>query len=105
MARLEAIRLLLAYAYLSGFKLFQMDVKNAFLNGYIYEEVYVSQPPGFEDHSHPDHVYKLQKSLYGLKQSPRQWCERLSNFLTSQGYKRGKVDKTLLLENLIMILF
>jgi len=99
-ARLEAIRLLLAYAYLSGFKLFQMDVKNAFLNGYIYEEVYVSQPPGFEDHSHPDHVYKLQKSLYGLKQSPRQWCERLSNFLTSQGYERGKVDKTLFIRKL-----
>jgi len=77
-----------------------MDVKSAFLNGYIDEKVYVSQPPGFEDHSHPDHVYKLQKALYGLKQAPRQWYERLSNFLTSQGYERGKVDKTLFIREL-----
>jgi len=92
-ARLEAVRLLLAYACLSGFKIFQMDVKSAFLNGFIDEEVYVSQPLGFEDHNHPDHVYKLQKALYGLKQAPRQLYERLSNFLTSQGYERGKVDR------------
>jgi len=56
MARLEVVRLLLAYACLCGFKLFQMNVKSAFLNGFIDEEVYVSQPPGFEDHNHPDHV-------------------------------------------------
>ena len=100
-ARLEAVRLLLAYACLCGFKLFQMDVKSAFLNVFIEEEVYVSQPPGFEDFKHPDHVYKLQKALYGLKQAPRQWYERLSNFLTSQGYERGKVDKTLFIRKLI----
>ena len=64
------------------FKLHQMDVKSAFLNGYIDEEVYVSQPPGFEDHKHPNHVFKLKKALYGLKQAPRQWYERLSNFLS-----------------------
>jgi len=99
-ARLEVVRLLLAYACLFNFKLFQMDVKSAFLNGYIDEEVYVSQPPGFKDHSHLDHVYKLQKALYDLKQAPRQCYERLSNFLTSQGYERGKVDKTLFIRKL-----
>jgi len=77
-ARLEIVRLLLAFACMSGFKLFQMDVKSAFLNGIINEEVYVEQPPGFEDHQHPNHVYKLKKALYGLKQAPRQWYERLS---------------------------
>jgi len=66
-ARLDAVRLLLAYACLCGFKLFQMDVKSAFLNGFIDEEVYVSQSLGFEDHRHSDHVYKLEKALYGLK--------------------------------------
>jgi len=79
---------------MSGFKLFQMDVKSAFLNGYINEEVYVDQPPGVEDHQHPNHVFKLKKALYGLKQAPRQWYERLSNFLLSHGYERGMVDKT-----------
>jgi len=71
-----------------------MDVKSVFLNEYIDEEVYVSQPPGFEDHKHPDHVFKLKKALYGLKEAPRQWYERLSSFLLSQGYERGKIDKT-----------
>jgi len=68
-----------------------MDLKSAFLNGYI-DEVYVSQPPGFEDHKHPDHVFKLKKALCGLKQVPRQWYERLSNFLLSHEYERGKID-------------
>ena len=77
-ARLEAVRLLLAFACMSGFKLFQMDVKCAFLNGIINEVVYVEQPSGFEDHQHLNHVYKLKKALYGLKQAPRQWYERLS---------------------------
>jgi len=79
---------------MSGFKLFQMDVKSVFLNGIINEEVYVEQPPGFEDHQHPNHVYKLKKALYGLKQAPRQWYERLCNFLLSNGYERGMIDKT-----------
>jgi len=99
-ARLKAVRLLLAYACLCDFKLFQMDVKSVFLNGFIEGEVYVSQPPGFEDFKHPDHVYKLQKALYGLKQAPKQWYERLSNFLTSQGYERGNIDKTLFIRKL-----
>jgi len=88
-ARLKAVRLLLAYACMNGFRLHQMDVKSAFLNGYIDEEVYVSQLPGFEDHKYLDHVFKLKKALYGLKQTPRQWYDRLSNFLLSQGYGRG----------------
>jgi len=70
-ARLEVVRLLLAFVCMSGFKLFQMDVNSAFLNGFINEEVYVLQPPGFKDHQHPNHVYKLKKALYGLKQAPK----------------------------------
>jgi len=61
-----------------------MDVKSAFLNRFIDEEVYVSHPPGFEDHNNPNYVFKLKKALYGLKQAPRQWYERLSNFLFSR---------------------
>ncbi|KAG0448351.1 hypothetical protein HPP92_027876 [Vanilla planifolia] len=98
-ARLEAIRLLLAYACHKGFKLYQMDVKSAFLNGYINEEVYVEQPPGFEIHDKLDHVYKLKKALYGLKQAPRAWYERLCIFLTSNGFHRGKIDNTLFVQN------
>ena len=70
-ARLEAIRILCAYACFKDFKLFQMDVKSAFLNGYIKEEIYVKQPPRFEDPHHPNHVFKLKKALYGLRQTPR----------------------------------
>jgi len=95
LARLEAVRLLLSFGRMRGFKLFQMDVKSAFLNGVINEEVYVSQPPSFEDHQHPKHVYKLKNALYGLKQVPKQWYERLSIFLLSNGYERGNIDKTL----------
>jgi len=96
--RLKVVRLLLAFAYMSSFKLFQMDVKSAFLNGFINEEVYVSQPPGFKDHQHLNHVYKLKKALYGLKQAPRQWYERLSNFLLSHSYENEKFDKTLFIK-------
>jgi hypothetical protein len=70
-ACLEAIRILLAFAALKGFKLYQIDVKSAFLNGYIEEEVYVKQPPGFENPKYPNHVFKLHKALYGLKQALR----------------------------------
>ena len=70
-ARLEAIRIICAFACFKNFKLFQMDVKSAFLNGYIKEEVYVEQPPGFVDPKHPNHVFRLKKALYGLKQAPR----------------------------------
>jgi hypothetical protein len=94
-ARLEAIRILLAYASHKCFKLFQMDVKSAFLNGFLNEEVYVHQPPGFKDEHKPNHVFKLTKALYGLKQAPRAWYERLSTFLLDNGFSRGKIDTTL----------
>jgi transposase InsO family protein len=94
-ARLESIHILLAYATYHGFKLYQMDVKSAFLNGPIKEEVYVEQPLGFEDSEYPNHVYKLLKALYGLKQAPRAWYECLRNFLITNGFKVGKADPTL----------
>jgi hypothetical protein len=94
-ARLESIHILLAYATYHGFKLYQMDVKSAFLNGPIKEEVYVEQPPGFEDSEYPNHVYKLSKALYGLKQAPRAWYECLRDFLITNGFKVGKADPTL----------
>ena len=94
-ARLEAIRMLLAFAAHHDFKLFQMDVKSAFLNGPIQELVYVEQPPGFEDPKFPNHVYKLQKALYGLKQAPRAWYECLKDFLLKKGFEIGKADSTL----------
>ncbi|GJS25465.1 retrovirus-related pol polyprotein from transposon TNT 1-94 [Tanacetum coccineum] len=94
-ARLESIRILLAYACALDFKLFQMDVKSAFLNGFINEEVYVAQPPGFIDFEKPDHVYKLKKALYGLKQAPKAWYDRLKAFPINHEYKIGMVDNTL----------
>ncbi|WVZ93354.1 hypothetical protein U9M48_039341, partial [Paspalum notatum var. saurae] len=94
-ARLEAIRFLLAYATYHDMKLYQMDVKSAFLNGYINELVYVEQPPDFEDPSNPNHVYRLSKALYGLKQAPRAWYERLRDFLIEKGFTIGRVDTTL----------
>jgi hypothetical protein len=79
-ARLEAIRILLAFSVAKGFKLYQMDVKSAFLNGVLEEEVFVRQPPGFESEKYPHWVYKLRKALYGLKQAPRSWYGRLRGF-------------------------
>ena len=94
-ARLEAIRMFLAFAAHSNFKVYQMDVKSAFLNGELEEEVYVEQPPGFEDQEHLDYVYFLFKALYGLKQAPRTWYDTLSQFLIENGFTRGIIDKTL----------
>ncbi|WJX83726.1 hypothetical protein P8452_66368 [Trifolium repens] len=94
-ARLESIRLLLGVACILKFKSYQMDVKSAFLNGYLQEEVYVEQPKGFVNPEHPNYVYKLKKALYGLKQAPRAWYERLTQFLEEQGYRKGGSDKTL----------
>ncbi|GJX48906.1 retrovirus-related pol polyprotein from transposon TNT 1-94 [Tanacetum coccineum] len=94
-ARLESIRILLAYACALDFKLYQMDVKSAFLNGFINEEVYVAQPPGFIDFAKPNYVYRLKKALYGLKQAPKAWYDRLKAFLIKHDYSMGMVDNTL----------
>ncbi|GKE42856.1 putative ribonuclease H-like domain-containing protein [Tanacetum coccineum] len=87
-ARIEAIRLFLAFASYMGFTVYQMDVKSAFLYGTIEEEVYVHQPPGFVDPAHPNKVYKVIKALYGLHQAPRAWYETLSSFLMENGFRR-----------------
>ncbi|GJR73486.1 putative ribonuclease H-like domain-containing protein [Tanacetum coccineum] len=97
-ARIEAIRLFLAYASFMGFIVYQMDVKSAFLYGTIEEEVYVCQPPGFEDPQFPDKVYKVEKALYGLHQAPRAWYETLSTYLIENGFRRGTIDKTLFIK-------
>ncbi|GJX69176.1 putative ribonuclease H-like domain-containing protein, partial [Tanacetum coccineum] len=94
-ARIEAIRLFLAFASFMGFIVYQMDVKSAFLYGTIDEEVYVSQPPGFVDPDHPNKIYKVVKALYGLHKAPRAWYATLSIFLEKHGYKRGTINKTL----------
>ncbi|KAJ9541604.1 hypothetical protein OSB04_028110 [Centaurea solstitialis] len=97
-ARIEAIRLFLAFASYKGFKVYQMDVKSAFLYGTIDEEVYVCQPPGFEDPKYPDMVCKLRKALYGLHQAPRAWYDTLSSYLLENKFERGVIDKTLFIK-------
>ncbi|GJR22106.1 retrovirus-related pol polyprotein from transposon TNT 1-94 [Tanacetum coccineum] len=94
-ARLDVIRIFLAYAARMNMVVYQMDVKMTFLNGIVREEVYVSQPNGFVDQDNPNHVYKLKKALYGLKQAPRMWYNLLSKFLLSQEFFKGTVDPTL----------
>nr|GEX37925.1 retrovirus-related Pol polyprotein from transposon TNT 1-94 [Tanacetum cinerariifolium] len=94
-ARLEAIRIFLAYAAHKNMVVYQMDVKTAFLNGNLRENVYVSQPDGFVDPDNPNHVYKLKKALYGLIQAPRAWYDMLSSFLLFQDFSKGSVDPTL----------
>jgi hypothetical protein len=89
-ARLEVIRILLAFVTSKGFKLYQMDVKSAFLIGVIQEEVFVRQSPGFENPKYPNRVYKLSKTLYGLKQIPWAWYARLKTFLLEHGYVMGE---------------
>ncbi|GJW27431.1 retrovirus-related pol polyprotein from transposon TNT 1-94 [Tanacetum coccineum] len=95
-ARLESIRILLAYACAHDFKLFQMDVKSAFLNGFINEEVYVAQPPSFVDFEKPNHVFKLKKALYGLKQAPKAWYDRLKAFLLDHKYTMGLFEMSMM---------
>ncbi|GJW96304.1 putative ribonuclease H-like domain-containing protein [Tanacetum coccineum] len=97
-ARIEAIRIFLAFSYYMGFIVYQMDVKSAFLYGIINEEVYVSQPLGFVDPKYPNKVYKVVKALYGLHQAPRAWYATLSAFLEKSGYRRGTIDKTLFIK-------
>nr|GEX69747.1 putative ribonuclease H-like domain-containing protein [Tanacetum cinerariifolium] len=92
--RIEAIRLFLAYASFMGFMVYQMDIKSAFLYETIKEEVYVCQPPGFEDLDYPNKVYKVVKALYGLHEAPRAWYETLANYLLENGFQRGNIDQT-----------
>ncbi|GJR40634.1 retrovirus-related pol polyprotein from transposon TNT 1-94 [Tanacetum coccineum] len=94
-ARIEAIRIFVANVAHKNMTIYQMDVKTAFLNGELKEEVYISQPEGFVDQDNPSHVYKLKKALYGLKQAPRAWYDMLSSFLISQQFSKGAVDPTL----------
>ncbi|GKE05317.1 retrovirus-related pol polyprotein from transposon TNT 1-94, partial [Tanacetum coccineum] len=94
-ARLEAIRIFLAFAAHMNMVIYQMDVKTAFLNGNLREEVYVSQLDGFVDPNKPNHVYKLKKALYGFKQAPRAWYDMLSSFLISQDFSKGSMDPTM----------
>ncbi|GJT63948.1 putative ribonuclease H-like domain-containing protein [Tanacetum coccineum] len=97
-ARIEAIRLFLAYASFKDFVVYQMDVKSVFLYGKIEEEVYVCQPPGFKDPNFPDIVYNVEKALYGLHHAPRAWYETLSTYMLDNGLQRGKIDKTLFIK-------
>nr|GEZ84065.1 putative ribonuclease H-like domain-containing protein [Tanacetum cinerariifolium] len=98
-ARMEAIRIFLAYATHKSFTVFQMDVKTAFFHGTLKEDVYVCQPKGFIDADHPSHVYKLKKALYGLKQAPRAWYDELSTFLLQNNFFKGTIDPTLFIRH------
>ncbi|GJU29651.1 putative ribonuclease H-like domain-containing protein [Tanacetum coccineum] len=97
-ARIEAIRIFLAFASYMGFIVYQMDVKSAFVYGKIDEEVYASQTPGFLDPKYPQKVYKVVKALYRLHQAPKAWYATLSTFLLKNGYRRGTIDKTLFIK-------
>jgi hypothetical protein len=96
-ARLEAIRILLAFSVAKGFRLYKVDVKSAFSNGVLEEEVFVRQPPGCESDKYSHRVYKLRKTLYGLKHAPRAWYGRLRGFLFEIEFEMRKVDQTLFL--------
>ena len=102
-ARLEAIRMFLAYACHKQFKIYQMDVKSDFLNGDLKEEVYMEQPEGFQLSDNPDFVCKLKKALYGLKQALRAWYHKLNMYLQDKGFKRGIVDSNLISKRRVMI--
>ena len=97
-AHMKSIRILLALSCHLKFKLYQTDVKTAFLNGFLKEDVYVAQPKAFIDPHFPDHVLYLKKALYGLKQAPRAWYDWLTQYLVSHGFTRGKADQTLFIK-------
>ena len=95
---MESIRVLLALACYLKFKLYQIDVKTAFLNGFLKEDVYVAQPKGFIDPHFPDHVLYFKKALYGLNQALRAWYDRLTQYLVSHEFTRGKANQTLFIK-------
>lgn len=94
-ARFETVRMILALAAQKQWKVYQFDVKSAFLNGDLHDEVYVDQPPGFEEASRPDKVFRLKKALYGLKQAPRAWYNKIDEFFQKEGLERSKHEPTL----------
>ncbi|MCO5586091.1 hypothetical protein L7F22_040030 [Adiantum nelumboides] len=94
-AKMTTVRLVIAMASMPGWKLRQMDVNNAFLNGDLEEEVYMIQPKGYEHPEFPYYVWRLKKALYGLKQAPRAWCEKITRFLKKIGFKQSTVDHSL----------
>nr|GFB79764.1 copia protein [Tanacetum cinerariifolium] len=98
-ARMEAIRIFLAYATHKSFSMFQMDVKTVFLHGSLKEDVFVCQPEGFIDADPPSHVYKLKKALYGLKQAPKAWYDELSMFLLQNHFFKGTIDMMLFIRH------
>jgi hypothetical protein len=98
-SRMEAIRLLLAYACSKNVKVYQMDVKSAFLNGELEEEVYIEQPEGFQLSENTNYVCKLKKALYGLKQAPRAWYSRLDKYLQQAGFIKGSADNNLYIKS------
>ena len=105
-ARLESLRIVLSIACTMDFKLYQMDMKCAFLNGFLNEEVFVEQPKGFQDPHFPDHVLRLKKAVYEMKQAPRAWYDRLTNYLLDRGFQRGYIDRTLFVkkdENYLLV--
>ena len=99
MARLKSIRILMSIACTMYFKLYQIDVKCAFLNGYLNEEVFVEQPKGFEDPHFPNHVLRLKKALYGLKQAPKAWYDQHTHYLLDRRFKRGYAGRTLFVKD------
>ena len=102
-ARMESIRILLAFACQLKFKLYQMDVKIVFLNGLLKEDVYMAQPKGFIDPHFSDHVLYLKNALYGLKQAPRAWYDRLTQYLVSHGFTREKIGRASCRERVCML--
>ena len=106
--RMETIRMILAYATHKNFKVYQMDVKSAFLNGDLEEEVYIDQPEGFQLTYNLGNVHKLNNSLYGLKQALRAWYHRMDKYLQDKGFKKGTVDSNLYIksegDNLLVVL-
>ena len=98
-AKLESIHILMSITCTMNFKLYQMDVKCAFLNGYLNEEVFVEKPKGFKDPYFLDHVLRLKKALYGLKKAPRPWYDWFTQYLLDRGFKRGYVNRTLFVKN------
>ncbi|MCO5559659.1 hypothetical protein L7F22_013260 [Adiantum nelumboides] len=98
-AKMTTVRLVIAMASMFGWKLRQMDVNNAFLNGDLEEEVYMIQPEGYQHPEFPYYVCRLKKALYGLKQAPRAWCEKITRFLKKIGFKQSTADHSLFLKH------